>query len=149
MLDRHGLPSSFNGRPSEIPDAVPFADDHAPRAYDPAAAERLRDALALIVPVFERFRAGFCGKVSPVHLFWGAFDLAVTRFSGRPAPPHPGGIPGLPDRITREAYSHEVSSAPCTDDSTPMCSEFWRLTIQWALSLALLRSPIVTNRAAL
>jgi hypothetical protein len=65
----------------------------------------------MVVPVFERFRAGFCGKVSPVHFFWGAFDLAVTRFSGRPAPPHPGGIPGLPDRITREAYSHEVSSA--------------------------------------
>lgn len=111
MLDRHGLPSTFHGRPSEIPDAVPFAEDHAPRAYDPAAAERLRDALALIVPLFERFRAGFAGKASPVHFFWGAFDLAVTRFSGRPAPPHPGGIPGLPDRITREAYSHEVSSA--------------------------------------
>jgi hypothetical protein len=63
------------------------------------------------VPVFERFRAGFVGKCSPVHFFWGSFDLAVTRFSGRAAPPHPGGIPGLPDRITREAYSHEVSSA--------------------------------------
>ena len=111
MLDRHGLPSSFHGRPSEIPDALPFADDHEPRAYDPASAERLRDALALIVPVFERFRAGFAGKASPVHFFWGAFDLAVTRFSGAVAPPHPGGIPGLPDRITREAYSHEVSSA--------------------------------------
>ena len=61
--------------------------------------------------MFERFRAGFAGKASPVHFFWGSFDLAVTRFSGRPAPPHPGGIPGLPDRITREAYSHEVSSA--------------------------------------
>ena len=63
------------------------------------------------MPVFERFRAGFLGKASPVHFFWGSFDLAVTRFSGRAAPPHPGGIPGLPDRITREAYSHEVSSA--------------------------------------
>jgi hypothetical protein len=111
MLDRHGLPSSFNGRPSEIPDAPAFADDHAVRAYDPAAAERLRDALALIVPIFERFRAGFRGKASPVHFFWGAFDLAVTRFSGHAAPPHPGGVPGLPDRVTREAYSHEVSSA--------------------------------------
>ena len=111
MLDRHGLPSSFHGRPSEIADAVPFADDQTPRAYDPASAERLRDALALIVPLFERFRAGFRGKASPVHFFWGAFDLAVTRFSGHAAPPHPGGIPGLPDRITREAYSHEVSSA--------------------------------------
>ena len=111
MLDRHGLPSSFHARPNEIPDALRFADDHAPRAYDPASAERLRDALAAIVPVFERFRAGFRGKASPVHFFWGSFDLAVTRFSGRVAPPHPGGIPGLPDRITREAYSHAVSSA--------------------------------------
>jgi Family of unknown function (DUF5996) len=111
MLDRHGLPWSFNGRPSEIADAPPFADDHAQRAYDPTSAERLRNALAHIVPIFERFRAGFRGKASPVHFFWGAFDLAVTRFSGHPAPPHPGGIPGLPDRITREAYSHEVSSA--------------------------------------
>ena len=111
MLDRHGLPSSFNGRPNEIADAVPFAEDHAPRAYDRDSAERLRDALARIVPIFERFRAGFAGKSSPVHFFWGSFDLAVTRFSGRPAPQHPGGVPGLPDRITREAYSHEVSSA--------------------------------------
>ena len=111
MLDRHGLPSTFNGRPTEIADGVPFAEDDAPRSYNPYSAERLRDALARIVPIFERFRAGFAGKASPVHFFWGSFDLAVTRFSGRPAPPHPGGIPGLPDRITREAYSHEVSSA--------------------------------------
>src|SRR3546814_2869908 len=61
--------------------------------------------------VFKLFRSGFLGKVSPVHFFWGSFDLAVTRFSGRPAPLHPGGVPGLPDRVTREAYSHEVSSA--------------------------------------
>ena len=111
MLDRHGLPSAFNGTPSEIADAVPFADDHAKRAYLSSSAERLRDMLALIVPIFERFRAGFIGKASPVHFFWGSFDLAVTRFSGRAAPPHPGGIPGLPDRITREAYSHEETSA--------------------------------------
>ena len=111
MLDRYGLPSSFNSRPSEIADALPFAEDRAPRAYDPASAERLRDTLAVIVPVFERFRAGFRGKASPVHFFWGSFDLAATRFSGHAAPPHPGGIPGLPDRVTREAYSHEVSSA--------------------------------------
>ena len=111
MLDRHGLPSNFHGTPSEIPDAIPFADDHTPRAYDSASAERLRDMLALIGPIFERFRAGFIGKASPVHFWWGSFDLAVTRFSGRTAPPHSGGIPGLPDRITREAYSHEESSA--------------------------------------
>jgi hypothetical protein len=111
MLDRNGLPSTFHGRPNEVPDAVPFAEDDAPRSYSQDSAERLRDALARIVPIFERFRAGFLGKASPVHFFWGSFDLAVTRFSGREAPRHPGGIPGLPDRITREAYSHEVSSA--------------------------------------
>jgi hypothetical protein len=111
MLERHGLPSTFHGRPNEIADAVPFAQDAAPRAYDRDSAGRLQGALARLVPVFERFRAGFRGKASPVHFFWGSFDLAVTRFSGREAPEHPGGIPGLPDRITREAYSHEVSSA--------------------------------------
>ena len=111
MLDRRGLPSSFNGKPNEIPDAVRFAKDSAPRTYDHDSATRLHGTLSRIVPVFERFRAGFLGKASPVHFFWGSFDLAVTRFSGREAPPHPGGIPGLPDRITREAYSHEVSSA--------------------------------------
>ena len=111
MLDAHGLPSTFHGKPNEIADAVPFADDVAPREYRPESAERLHSALARIEPAFERFRAGFTGKCSPVHFFWGSFDLAVTRFSGRKAPEHPGGIPGLPDRITREAYSHEVSSA--------------------------------------
>ena len=111
MLESHGLPATFHGRPNEIADAIPFADDVEPRDYRPDSAERLLAALSRIVPVFERFRAGFTGKCSPVHFFWGSFDLAVTRFSGREAPPHPGGIPGLPDRITREAYSHEVSSA--------------------------------------
>ena len=111
MLDRHGLPSNFNGRPNEIEGALPFAEDKAPRDYDRDSAESFREALAAMLPVFERFRAGFVGKSSPVHFWWGSFDLAVTRFSGRPAPPHPGGVPGLPDRIAREAYSHEVSSA--------------------------------------
>jgi len=111
MLDEHRLPSNFDARPNEIPDAVRFADDHAPRLYDCDSATRLHGALSRIVPAFDRFRAGFIGKASPVHFFWGSFDLAVTRFSGNEAPEHPGGIPGLPDRITREAYSHEVSSA--------------------------------------
>jgi hypothetical protein len=111
MLERNGLPSTFNGRPSEIPDAVPFAQDRAKRMYDRDSADRLREAFAAMLPVFEHFRAGFAGKASPVHFWWGAFDLAVTRFSGREAPLHPGGVPGLPDRVTREAYSHEVSSA--------------------------------------
>ena len=111
MLERNGLPSSFNGVPNEIEDAVPFAEDKVSRTYDRASADRLREAFAAMLPVFERFRAGFTGKSSPVHFWWGGFDLAVTRFSGREAPPHPGGVPGLPDRITREAYCDEVSSA--------------------------------------
>jgi hypothetical protein len=110
ILDQHGLPSDFNGTPNEIEGAVPFAEDNAPREYDRDSASRLREAVAAVMPVFSRFRAGFIGKSSPVHFWWGSFDLAVTRFSGRRAPPHPGGTPGLPDRITREAYSHEESS---------------------------------------
>ena len=101
----------IHGIPNEMPDAIPFAADDAERAYDRAAVERFHGALLRIAPVFEAFRTGFLGKASPVHLFWGSFDLAITRFSGRPAPPHPGGIPNLPDAVTREAYSHEVSSA--------------------------------------
>jgi len=111
MLDEHGLPSDFSGTPNEVADALPFADDTAPRVYDPDSATRFREALAAMLPIFERFRAGFTGKSSPLHFWWGSFDLAVTRFSGRSAPQHPGGVPGLPDRITREAYSQEVSSA--------------------------------------
>jgi hypothetical protein len=111
ILDRHGLPSDFDGRPNEIADAVPFAEDSQSREYDRDSAERFRAALAAILPAFALFRAGFAGKASPVHFWWGSFDLAVSRFSGRKAPPHPGGMPGLPDRITREAYSDEVSSA--------------------------------------
>lgn len=110
MLDRHSLPSSFNRTPNEIEGAVPFAEDTVERRYDRHSAERLRRAFACVIPVFERFRAGFSGKSSPVQLWWGAFDLAVNRYSGRKAPPHPGGMPGLPDRIAREAYSHEVTS---------------------------------------
>jgi len=111
MLDNHGLPSSFNGTPNEIPDAVPFASDTASRDYDRDSANRFREGLAAMMPVFARFRAGFAGKASPVHFWWGSFDLASSVFSGRKAPPHPGGMPGLPDRITREAYSDEVASA--------------------------------------
>lgn len=102
---------ALHGIPSEIPDPVPFADDTALRPYDARAVERFHLALLGIEGIFSRFRTAFLGKVSPVHLFWGAFDLAVTRFSGRRAPRHPGGVPGLPDDVTREAYSHEVSSA--------------------------------------
>ena len=111
ILDRHELPSDFNGRPNEIEGAIPFAEDKERRDYDRDSADRFREALAAMLPLFARFRAGFTGKASPVHFWWGSFDLATTRFSGRPAPEHPGGVPGLPDRITREAYDSELSSA--------------------------------------
>ena len=110
MLDRHALPSSFDGTPNEIEGAVAFAEDTAARTYTRESAERLREAFAAIVPVFDKYRAGFIGKSTPTHFWWGSFDLAVSRFSGRQAPPHPGGVPGLPDRVAREAYSHEVIS---------------------------------------
>ena len=98
-------------RPNELEDAIPFAEDEAHSAYDPNAARRYWRVLVQAERVFTLFRARFLGKCSPVHLFWGSFDLAVTRFSGRPAPLHPGGVPHLPDWVAREAYSHEVSSA--------------------------------------
>jgi hypothetical protein len=111
LLDAAGQAVHIHPAPNEIEPAVPFADDHAQRAYDRDSASRLLDALLDADRLFRVFRSGFLGKASPVHFFWGSFDLAVTRFSGRPAPLHPGGIPNLPDEITREAYSHEVSSA--------------------------------------
>jgi len=110
ILERHDLPTDFNGMPNEIEGAVRFVDDHQPRDYDRDSAERFREALSAIVPLFAQYRAEFIGKASPVQFWWGSFDLAVSRFSGRTAPPHPGGLPGLPDRIMREAYSHEVAS---------------------------------------
>ena len=97
-------------RPNETLEAIPFDRDEKHAAYDPAYANRFWRVLLQADRVFKEFRSRFCGKCSPVHFFWGSFDLAVTRFSGRPAPPHPGGIPHLPDAITREAYSQEVSS---------------------------------------
>jgi hypothetical protein len=106
-----GVPVRIHTRPSEIPDpVVRFEEDEAPRAYDPEYANRFWRVLVQADRVFKTFRARFIGKCSPVHFFWGAPDLAVTRFSGRAAPQHPGGVPNLPDRVTREAYSHEVSS---------------------------------------
>ncbi len=108
-----GLGGTFDihGHPNELAEAVPFVEDDAPRPWDAEAVRRFHRALVSSRNVFDHFRTAFLGKVSPVHLFWGSFDLAVTRFSGRTAPPHPGGMPNLPDEITREAYSHEVSSA--------------------------------------
>jgi uncharacterized protein DUF5996 len=101
----------FDRLPNELPDPVRFDEDRLDRPYDADAVSRFHRALITISLVFQRFRTGFLGKVTPVHLFWGSFDLAVTRFSGRRAPLHPGGIPHLPDEVAREAYSHEVCSA--------------------------------------
>jgi Family of unknown function (DUF5996) len=97
-------------RPVEMAEAIPFAEDEQHRSYDAAAAHRFWQALVQIDRVMSRFRSGFIGKVSPVHFFWGAADMAVTRFSGRRAPPHPGGVPNCADWVQRLAYSHEVSS---------------------------------------
>ena len=97
-------------KPSELVDPIPFAEDEVHRSYDAEYAHRFWRALVQADRVFKIFRTRFVGKASPVHFFWGAGDLAVTRFSGRRAPEHPGGIPNLPDWVTREAYSHEVSS---------------------------------------
>lgn len=98
-------------QPNELPDALPFDRDEVHCSYDADAVHRFWRILVLSNQVFSHFRTGFLGKVSPVHFFWGGFDLAVTRFSGRRAPLHPGGIPNLPNAVTQEAYSHEVSSA--------------------------------------
>jgi hypothetical protein len=106
-----GIAVKFSGKPSEIPDAIPFAEDRVHQSYDRDYANRFWRILAASNEVFGEFRTGFLGKASPVHFFWGSFDLAVTRFSGRSAPRHPGGVPNLPDDVAQEAYSHEVSSA--------------------------------------
>jgi hypothetical protein len=97
--------------PCEIADCLPFEQDTVHAAYDADYANRFWRVLLSARDVFAHFRTGFLGKSSPVHFFWGSFDLAATRFSGRPAPRHPGGVPHLPDVVAQEAYSHEVSSA--------------------------------------
>jgi hypothetical protein len=106
-----GIRVRIHGSPNEVQDPIPFREDRVHTAYDPEYAQRFWRVLLQVDRVFKQFRTGFVGKVSPVHFFWGSFDHAVTRFSGRPAPPHPGGVPNLPDSVAREAYSHEVSSA--------------------------------------
>jgi hypothetical protein len=110
-LDQLGIDVAINTTPNEIADAVPFPEDTTHAAYDADYANRFWRVLLATSDVFTHFRTAFLGKVSPVHFFWGSFDLAVTRFSGRKAPVHPGGVPSLPDDVAREAYSHEVSSA--------------------------------------
>lgn len=105
-----GLPVRIHATPNEVPEAIPFEQDTGHAAYDAEYANRFWRVLLQAQRVFGEFRADFVGKCSPVHLFWGALDLAVTRFSGAAAAPHPGGIPNCPNWVTREAYSHEVSS---------------------------------------
>ena len=106
-----GLEVQIDPMPCELPEAVPFATDEVVRAYDGGVARAYWRALVQVQRVLHLFRTRFVGKCSPIHLFWGSFDLAVTRFSGRQAPAHPGGAPHMPDAVARDAYSQEVSSA--------------------------------------
>jgi len=110
-LSELGIAATIDRIPNELPDPIPFDQDTVHAAYDRDYANRFWRVLLRSHEVFSYFRTAFLGKASPVHFFWGSFDLAVTRFSGRRAPPHPGGVPHLPDAVAREAYSHEVSSA--------------------------------------
>ena len=110
-LGELGVAVCIHTTPNEIPNAIPFEQDETHGAYDAEAAQRFWRVLLNSERVFRDFRSHFCGKVSPVHFFWGSFDLAVTRFSGRPAPLHPGGVPNLPNDVAQEAYCQEVSSA--------------------------------------
>ena len=109
-LDALGIHVRINKTPNEVAEAIPFDQDETHASYDREYANRFWRVLVQADRVFKQFRARFIGKCSPVHFFWGGPDLAVTRFSGRRAPEHPGGVPHLPDRVAREAYSHEVSS---------------------------------------
>ncbi|HUF65272.1 MAG TPA: DUF5996 family protein [Gemmatimonadaceae bacterium] len=109
-LARLGLNVRIHGRPNELVDPIPFAEDEVHHSYDRDYANRFWRVLVQAARVLGDFRSRFHGKCSPVHYFWGAADLAVSRFSGRTAPRHPGGVPGLPDWVAEEAYSHEVSS---------------------------------------
>jgi Family of unknown function (DUF5996) len=109
-LSRFGVTPAIYPRPVEIPVAIPFADDLEHAAYQPQAVHACWQILLRTERVLKRWRGLYLGKQSPVHFFWGSFDLAATRFSGRPAPRHPGGAPNCPDRVMVEAYSHECSS---------------------------------------
>ena len=111
LLDDMGIAVRIADMPNEIANPVPFSRDRSHASYDAGAAHAFWRVLVQADRLFKLFRSGFLGKVSPVHFFWGSFDLAVTRFSGRAAPLHAGGVPSLPDAVVREAYSHEVSSA--------------------------------------
>ncbi|WNJ17589.1 DUF5996 family protein [Pontibacter sp. G13] len=106
-----GVDVQIHGSPNEVDPAIPFAENTVNKSYDPDAAQAIWQAMIRINEVFSRFRGEFVGKASPVQLFWGAFDLAISRFTGNPAPLHPGGAPNMPDEIMQESYSKEVASA--------------------------------------
>lgn len=110
VLKDLGIECKIDSMPNEIEGAIRFPLDHEHATYNPQHAADLHAALLKANEIFTHFRSAFSGKCSPVHLFWGGFDLAVSRFSGKEAPLHPGGVPNLPDRVAQEAYSHEVSS---------------------------------------
>ena len=110
-LGELGIAVAIDEMPNELPEPIKFSQDTRHASYDPEAVGRFFQILVNADRVFKQFRTGFLGKASPVHFFWGSFDLAVTRFSGRRAPRHPGGVPNLPDAVACEAYSHEESSA--------------------------------------
>lgn len=109
-LSQMGIKVRIWTMPQEVAEPLSFTQDHQHAAYDPEYAQRFWRILVQVDRVMNVFRSRFIGKSSPVHFFWGSFDLAVTRFSGRRAPEHPGGVPNMADWVTREAYSHEVSS---------------------------------------
>ena len=114
-----GVPVRIHPRPNEVEHPIPFTENRYHCYYDPDAVRRFWTVLLNVHNVMQEFRSSFLGKCSPVAFFWGGFDLAVTRFSGRRAPPHPGGLSHLPDAVTREAYSHEL----CTAGFWPGCDE--------------------------
>jgi hypothetical protein len=111
LLDELDIHIKIKPVPVEIANPIPFKEDKIHASYDEEAVKAFHEALILIQKVFLIFRSGFKGKASPIHFFWGSFDLALSFFSGRRAPKHPGGVPGLPDRVAEEAYCREVSSA--------------------------------------
>jgi hypothetical protein len=111
LLESFNVHPKFLKRPVEVQESIPFSEDSKHRTYDPEWAGALWHVLQGVRNVFEQFRGEFVGKASPVHFFWGSFDLAATRFSGRPAPRYPGGVPNVANYVMEEAYSHEVSSA--------------------------------------
>ena len=120
LLDGLGVAVKIWPVPVELPEVIPFAKDREHRSYDPDAVNRFWRVLVQSERVMRAFRAKFMGKASPVQFFWGSFDLAATRFSGRSAPPHPGGAPNVGEWVMREAYSRELSSAGFWPGSGPV-----------------------------